>query len=229
MFRTNEIKGLFPGRGLAAVLSAALVIGAAAGGAQAQQKEEGKAPEAAAAAADPNSSAWIKICNPDAPADKNQCLVTQELRDGNTKQLVAAASIRTTKGEKTLLILSVPIGVLLPAGLRLQIDDAKPQGVTYTICFPTSCVARMEVDDEMIAKLKAGNKMVVSVLDAEQKAVSFPITLAGFTKTFDGPPVDPEVFAQAQQKLAEEIQKRAEEMRKEQEEAQSKAQEEKAK
>lgn len=220
MFRTNETKGRLLGRGLMATLSATLLMGTAASGVHAQEKQKEKAP--AAAAADPNSSPWIKICNPDEPAEKNQCLVTQELRDGNSKQLVAAASIRTTAGEKMMLILSVPIGVLLPAGLRVQIDDAKPVAVAYTICFPTSCVARMEIDDAFIGKLKAGSKMVVSVLDAEQKAVGFPLTLSGFTKAFDGPPVDPEVFAQAQKMLSEEIQKRAEEMRKEREEAQSK-------
>jgi len=217
MFRTNETFGRRMGRGLTVALSAVLLAGAAGSGAFAQDKEAAKAP-----AADSNDSAWIKICNPDEPAEKNQCLVTQELRDGNTKQLVAAASIRTTKGEKTLLIMSVPIGVLLPPGLRLQIDDAKPVAVAYTICFPSSCVARMELDDATLGKLKAGNKMVVSVLDAEQKAVGFPLTLAGFTKALEGPPIDPAVFAKAQQQLGDEIQKRAEEMRKEQEEAQKK-------
>jgi len=201
------------------VAASAALLGLAAGGAVAQQTDQ--APQASASTSDQaQGDAWIKLCNTDKKTNKTQCLVTQELREAKTGQLLASGSVRIAEGEKTLMIFAVPIGVLLPAGARIQIDNDKPMIQPYTICFPAACVVRMEIDDNFVSSLKRGSNMTVSVMNAERKAVSFPLTLVGFTKAYDGPPVDPKLYQQAQEKLAEEIKRRAEEARKKQEQQQ---------
>jgi len=203
----------------AAAVSAAL-LGLAAGAAVAQPADQAPQAPASAGTETQQGVAWIKLCTTDEKTKKEQCLVTQELREANSGQLLASGSVRIAEGEKTLLIFAVPIGVLLPPGARIQIDEDKPTVAPYTICFPAACVVRLEVDDTFIANMKRGKDMTVSVMNAERKAVSFPLTLVGFTKAYDGPPLDPELYKQAQQKLTEEIKRRAEEERKKQEQEQ---------
>jgi len=204
---------------LRAIAASAALLGLTAGAAVAQPADQ--PPQASAGAGEGEKGvAWIKLCTTDEKTKKEQCLVTQELRDGNTGQLLASGSVRIAEGEKILLIFAVPIGVLLPPGARIQIDADKPTVAPYTICFPQACVVRTEIDDTFIANMKRGKDMTVSVMNAERKAVSFPLTLVGFTKAYDGPPLDPELYKQAQQKLTEEIKRRAEEERKKQEQEQ---------
>lgn len=211
---------------LRSAVAAVALLGLTAGGAIAQQS--GQAPTAppqppvapAKGAEDQKGTAWIKLCNTDEETKKEQCLVTQELRDGNSGQLLASGSVRLVEGEKTLLIVAVPIGVLLTPGVRLQIDNDKPIIKPYTICFPHACVMRTELDDDFISSMKRGNQLTVSVLNTARKALGFPLTLVGFTKAFEGPPIDPELYKKAQQKLADEIKRRAEEARKKQEQEQ---------
>lgn len=199
--------------------AAAVVFAVAISGASAQQSPAKPAP----AENDAQSSAWIKLCNIDETTKKQLCVVSQELRDAKNGQLLASAAIRLMEGDKKLMIFAVPTGMLLPPGLRIQIDKDKPAEAKFTICFPNACVARMEVDDNFIAGMKKGSELAVIALSAQQKQIGFPMTLAGFTKAYDGAPVDPKLYEQAQKNLAAEIERRAEEERKKQEAEQGKA------
>jgi invasion protein IalB len=221
MFLNREQKDRPLRQILCSAATAVALLGLAAGGAIAQQSDQ-PAAGAAKNADEQKGSAWIKLCTTDDKTKKQQCLVTQELRDGNSGELLASGSVRVAEGEKTLLILAVPIGVFLPPGVRIQIDTNKPTIAPYTICFPHACVVRLEIDDDYLSNMKRGSQMTVSVLNAERKALGFPLTLVGFTKAFEGPPVDPELYKQAEQKLTEEIKRRAEEARKKQEQEQAK-------
>jgi hypothetical protein len=44
--------------------------------------------------------------------------------------------------------------------------------------------------------------------------ITFAVPLEGFGKAFDGPPIDPQVLAEQQKKMQDELQKRSEELRK---------------
>jgi invasion protein IalB len=205
---------------LCAVAASAALLGLAAGAAVAQPADQAPQAPASAGTETQQGVAWIKLCTTDEKTKQEQCLVTQELREANSGQLLASGSVRIAEGEKTLLIFAVPIGVLLPPGARIQIDEDKPTIAPYTICFPAACVVRMEIDDAFVAALKRGKNMTVSVMNAERKAVGFPLTLVGFTKAYEGPPVDPKLYQQAQDKLTEEIKRRAEEQGKMQQQEQ---------
>lgn len=176
----------------------------------------------------PEESAWVKICNVNPQTKKNMCLVTQELRT-DTGQTLASVAIREIEGEdrKTLLT-AVPPGMLIQPGMRVQVDGNKPQDAKYSICFPNACYAEMVINDDFIAALKRGTKLVVTTLNQQAKAVGFDLTLIGFTKVYDGAAVDPKELAQKQEQLQQELQKRAEETRKKLIEQQKKATEQPA-
>jgi invasion protein IalB len=165
---------------------------------------------------DPKLGSWIKLCAPDqANEGKEVCLITQEVRT-ETGEFLASVSVQETKTAegKRIVRTAVPLGTLIQPGIRIQIDEGKQAAGKYVICLPNACYAEMEIDDAFIDSLKKGNNLVVLVINNQGKAVGIGLTLVGFTKTWEGPPVPMEQLAQQRQKLQEELQKRAEEARK---------------
>ena len=173
----------------------ALALAAIAGGPVAAQEAE--------------ENAWVKICNTDPQAQKELCLITQELRT-NQGQFLASVAIRETPGEgrKTLLA-SVPVGMLIRPGVQLQIDGGDAQPAPFTICFPNACYAELAIDDAFITKMKAGGKLQVTTLNQQAKPVRFDMTLIGFTSAYDGDGIDPQAIRQRTEDLQRELDRKA--------------------
>jgi invasion protein IalB len=191
---------------LGAALAAALVAGGIGIG-------TAGAEDAPAAAPAPAAGKWIKVCNTDPATNKELCLVTQELR-ADTGQFIVSATLRQFTGDpKISFIVAVPPGLLLQPGLQTQVDDNGAQAMKYGICFPNACYAEAAVDDAFIASLKKGNQLTVTALNQQGKPVSFPLTLSGFTKSYDGAGLDAQAAQAAQQELNAALQRRAEEAR----------------
>jgi len=155
---------------------------------------------------------WIKICSEN-PQDKTKvCVVTRERRAA-TGQLLAAVSLREVK-DKKILVVAVPPGMLLKPGLQVQVDGNKPTKAAYSICFPNLCFAEAEVNAGYVGALKAGNNLIVTTLTQQAKPIKFDISLAGFTKSYDGEAIDPKKLQDDQKKLQDELKRKAEEARK---------------
>ncbi len=167
-------------------------------------------------APDGSQSAWIKVCETEAQTEKEVCVVTQEIRDQNGGFL-ASAGVRTyaETPNNVALIFGFPLGMLLQPGVRYQIDQNEQKSGAYGICLPTGCFAEVKAEPADIDAMKKGNQLVLLAISGRGETVSFPLSLIGFTKTFEGPPIDPQVLAESQRKLEAEIKRRAEARRKE--------------
>ena len=211
--------------GACAVLLTSILMLTVSGAAMAQEKTDG-------AKAEPKKkpqSSWVKICDDHtnkATKEKKQiCLVHHERRDGYTGALLVSAAIRRIEGQdKEHLLIMVPLGRFLPAGMRVQIDKDKPLDMKYTICLPNGCYAEMVASEELVTKFKKGKDMAVLTINAGGKAIGFPVPLNGFTKAYEGDPIDRKKYEEAQRKLLSFIRKRQAELRKK---AAEKAQQEK--
>ena len=213
----------FPVAASALVLSAALIGGSVAAFAQQQKPAapaKGAAPAAGGQAADANQSAWVKLCEK-AKLKKNDkeetldiCLTHHERLDGNTGMVIVSAALREVQGNpKKHLMVMVPLGVALPAGLQIKIDeDKEPTKLVYTICHPGGCTAEVEASDDIVNKLKKGKQMMVAAMNVAAKPIFLPVPLNGFEPTLAGKPVDPEVYGKARAQLMQQIEQRQIEM-----------------
>lgn len=184
---------------------------AAAGTAAAQDT-----PEAPATAESP----WLKVCNTNPQTNEELCVITQELR-AETGQPIAVVTLQLAQNEgKHGLGIVVPIGFVLPPGIALSVDGNKLATAQYTICLPAAknqpsvCLAQAPVDENFVTALKKGNKLELVVVNPQNRQIPIPVSLAGFSKTADGPGID-RAAAEAQRKqLSDALQKSAEEARK---------------
>jgi invasion protein IalB len=183
------------------------------GTAPAAQAPAAQAPAAAAAAQGAaDDSAWVKLClKNEQTGNKQVCLVNHEGLEPNTGMVLVAAAVRTIEGEdkKHLLVrLPTAYSLIMPAGVQIKIDDDEPIQLQYAVCFPTSCQVQMELTNEMFEKMRKGKQMVVAAMNMQQKAMAFPVPLTGFSKTYDGPPVDNAKYEAARRAMMEKFRER---------------------
>jgi hypothetical protein len=74
----------------------------------------------------------------------------------------------------------------------------------------------------MFEKMRTGKQMVVAAMNMQQKAMAFPVPLNGFSKTFDGPPVDNAKYEAARRAMMEKFRQRQIELANKAAEAQQK-------
>lgn len=175
-------------------------------------------PAPAAQQASPTANAaqpeWVKVCNTDPATKKEVCLISRDVR-AETGQTIASVALREIKGEpKRFFLAAMPPGLLIQPGIRIVVDQKEPQAGKFSICFPNACYAEVEVKDDFVPSLKKGTQIIVQAMNQQAKTIGFPVTLAGFSKAYDGAPLDPKLVADQQKKLQEELTRRAEEARK---------------
>lgn len=189
----------------AGVLAAATVLAAAP--AQAQQ---------------PPQNGWYKVC---AKQEDNDICNTQFQSVAATGQLVTAVSLAEIKGKinRRIFQITVPTGRIIPAGIKVKVDDKKEVTIPYTLCVPQSCMAEVQLDDNLITLLKSGSNLSITSTNFQNKPNPVQVTLGGFTAAYDGPPLKRDELEQRQRELQEELRKKAEEQRLKLQEAQEKA------
>lgn len=171
---------------------------------------------AAPAAGQAAQDAWVKLCmKNEQTGGKQICLINHEGLEPNTGMVLIAAAVRKAEGDdKQQLLIRVPTAyaLVIPAGVQLRIDEQEPIQLQYSICFPTSCQVQMELTDELYQKMRSGKQMVVAAMNIQQKTMGFPVPLTGFSKAYDGQPVDNQKYEEQRRQLMQMFQKRQAEL-----------------
>jgi len=173
-------------------------------------------------------SAWIKICDEVKLKDATQklkkdgektkaradgkktkiCLTQHDSLNTYTGQPLISASVRTVSGdEKSRFMVSVPLGMVIPAGVLVKVDDEKPFTIKYSFCHQVGCVAEINMEPALFASLKKGKKLHVKVLAISGKPVVFQVSLTGFNQAHKGPSISSEKYGQALKSASLQIRK----------------------
>lgn len=193
--------------GLGRWRTAAIVLAAGALSLGGQAVAQGKKADGA------SKSAWVKICDKapvKADEKKEICITHHERLDGNTGMVLVSAAIRKIEGQKKeRFLIMVPLGMAIPPGIQVRFDEQKePIKLRYSICHPGGCTAETDASPELVQKLRKGNKLMVAAINALGKPIGFPVPLNGFTKAYEGQPVDSKKYADARRKLMTTIRQR---------------------
>jgi invasion protein IalB len=169
----------------------------------------GAAPASGAAA---DQSGWVKLCLKNEQTNGKQvCFVNFEALEPETSMVVGAVAVRSIEGDdKQFLIirLTTAYSLVIPAGVQIKIDDGDPVPLRYAVCFPSSCEVQTELSKELFDKMRNGKQMVVASMSDQQKARIFPVSLAGLTKSLDGPPVDNAQYEASRRAMMEKLRQR---------------------
>ncbi len=164
--------------------------------------------------AEPSQPEWTKACGKDQGAKVETCYTTRDFVTDKGQRIFAVALYDTkAKGAQKTMRILMPLGFLVPPGIRVVVDKGQPVAGRYATCLPHGCFAEVAVKDDFVAAIKKGSILNVSARNQAGKEVTFAVPTTGFGKAFDGPPVDPQVLAEQQKKVQEALQRRAEDLR----------------
>jgi invasion protein IalB len=125
--------------------------------------------------------AWQVSCRTPPGAKEEKCALVQSVTAEDRPNVGLTVVFYKAIGEdKKLLRVVVPLGVLLPTGLGLKIDNQDVGNAPFLKCSKRGCIAEVVLQDEVINKLKTGTNAMFIIFDTPEAGIGIPISLQGF-------------------------------------------------
>ncbi|GLS17736.1 invasion associated locus B family protein [Labrys miyagiensis] len=166
---------------VAALLCASL----GAGTALAQSTDAAKPAAAAPAPAPPPGGGWAVRCASTSRQGSPDCAVDESAVMNNTGQLVVAFSVRVPNDTRApALLVQIPLGLFLPAQLKLQVDDGQALSYPIQTCDASGCYVGMPLDAGLLAQMKSGQQLKTVFQNMQHKDMTISLPLQGFADAF---------------------------------------------
>jgi invasion protein IalB len=132
---------------------------------------------------------WEMRCETPPGATKEQCALLQSVVAEDKPNInLHVIVLKLADGKSHLLRVIAPLGVLLPSGLGLKIDDIDVGRAGFVKCLPTGCVAEVVMEEKLIDQMKSGQKATFIIFQTPEEGIGIPLSIAGFKEGFDGLP-----------------------------------------
>ena len=129
---------------------------------------------------------WQIRCDTPAGAQTEQCALIQSVTAEDRPNVGLTVIVLKTADQKSRLMrVLAPLGVLLPSGLGLKIDQADVGRAGFVRCLPNGCVAEVIMDEKLIGQLKSGTSATFIIFQTPEEGIGIPVSLSGFTQGFD--------------------------------------------
>jgi invasion protein IalB len=129
---------------------------------------------------------WQIRCDTPPGAKAEQCALIQSVTAEDRANVgLTVIVLKTADAKSRLMRVVAPLGVLLPSGLGLKIDQADIGRAGFVRCLPNGCIAEVVMDDELIKKLRTGKTATFIIFQTPEEGIGFPMSLAGFGEGYD--------------------------------------------
>jgi invasion protein IalB len=79
----------------------------------------------------------------------------------------------------------LPLGLNLPAGAKLQVDEGKVTDVQIQTCEARGCYASLPIAPDLLATLRSGKQLKVSFQNIGKETITIPMPLADYAAAYD--------------------------------------------
>jgi len=164
-----------PTAAIAASLSAAIFwAGLTAANAQAAPAQPPEAPPAA----------WRVECSGDGKT--LECRAVQQVYHRESRQLLVSLAVKPAADGKTgAMIVQLPLGLNLTEPITLKVDSGAPEKQAIQTCTNVGCFVAMTIADKLLAAMRTGSELKLTMQDANKKPVDIGLPLLGFGLAFD--------------------------------------------
>jgi invasion protein IalB len=122
---------------------------------------------------------WRKVCFK--PGGATMVCRTSISGTWDTGQIAVRADLIEREGERAArLQLFLPVGLYLPAGVKVTVDQGAAHRIPYVWCLTNTCIAAEVADPKIIQEMEAGQTLVLEVVDSNVLAVTTTLPLAQF-------------------------------------------------
>ena len=128
---------------------------------------------------------WMVRCGRPEGQEQEVCEMQQQQVDSEDRTVMAVAVGRVPGTSNVGLLILLPLGILLPAGVTMQIDGGAAIPLEVERCEREGCRIERILEPDLLNRLKAGTKATVffQAVDPQGKRqrLGVPISLLGFT------------------------------------------------
>jgi invasion protein IalB len=129
---------------------------------------------------------WQIRCDTPPGAKSEQCALIQSVTAEDRANVgLTVIILKTADAKSRLMRVVAPLGVLLPSGLGLKIDNADIGRAGFVRCLPNGCIAEVVMDDALIGKLRNGKTATFIIFQTPEEGIGFPLSLDGFGEGYD--------------------------------------------
>jgi invasion protein IalB len=129
---------------------------------------------------------WQIRCETPPGAQNEQCALFQSVvAEDRANVGITVLVLKTADQKSRLMRVQAPLGVLLPAGLGLKIDNADVGRAGFVRCLPRGCYAEVVMDDTLVSKLRTGKTATFFIFQTPEEGIGFPLGLKGFGEGYD--------------------------------------------
>ena len=129
---------------------------------------------------------WQIRCDTPPGAKSEQCALIQSVTAEDRANVgLTVIVLKTADAKSRLMRVVAPLGVLLPSGLGLKIDQADIGRAGFVRCLPNGCIAEVVMDDALIQKLRTGKTATFIIFQTPEEGIGFPMSFAGFGEGYD--------------------------------------------
>ncbi|WP_215905777.1 invasion associated locus B family protein [Phreatobacter cathodiphilus] len=132
---------------------------------------------------------WQVRCDTPPGSRSEQCALVQNVAaEDRPNVALTVIALKTADGKARLLRVLAPLGVLLPSGLGLKIDNADVGRAGFVRCLPSGCVAEVVMDDNLLNQLSSGQTATFIIFQTPEEGIGVPVSLNGFKPGFEALP-----------------------------------------
>lgn len=152
----------------------------------------GFAPAHAADDAIPTFGDWAKQCEEAPPAEGGEasgeiCYVFQTVSNRETGQMLMQVRVGFAPNRaEPVMIVTLPLGALLPPGAAFLMDGIEPVKMAFLACGREGCTTvGQPLSAAVIEAMQKGEQAVVRVAMLNKQVVPLPVSLKGFTRAYN--------------------------------------------
>src|SRR5579863_3802304 len=124
---------------------------------------------------------WQIRCDTPPGAQAEQCALIQSVvAEDRSNAGLTVIVLKTADGKSKLMRVVAPLGVLLPSGLGLKLDNVDVGRAGFVRCLPTGCVAEVVMDDKLIGEMRNGHNATFIIFQTPEEGIGIPLDLSGF-------------------------------------------------
>ena len=129
---------------------------------------------------------WQIRCDTPAGAQAEQCALIQSVvAEDRSNAGLTVIILKTADQKSKLMRVVAPLGVLLPSGLGLKLDNADVGRAGFVRCLPNGCVAEVVMDDTLLGQLKTAKTATFIIFETPEEGIGFPLSLKGIGEGYD--------------------------------------------
>jgi invasion protein IalB len=129
-------------------------------------------------------AAWRVECTGDGKS--LECRAIQQIFQRDTRQLVASVAVRFAPELKAgSMSLLLPLGLNLTEPVAIKVDNGAPERQPIQTCNNSGCLVTFTANDKLLAAMRTGTDLKLTVQDANKKPIEMSLPLLGFGIAYD--------------------------------------------